>query len=284
MRKHGFQVLMTLIAMVALSPALVRAEVAVALGDKSDDFDGKSVAEEFCEDDSCGGGWFRDAAWEGGFDVMFFTVYANHGVGGTGSDFFEDFDTTFDVRPWVGVRRADGLGVHFRYFDFDGQSTVADEFVDIKLFDVEASGVLEVCDWQFTAIAGTRYAEIGWSDENANDGFEFRGIGMLLGGEVRRLLQNNLSVVGKARYSALFGEVQEVADPSDAMTGVAVHGLQTALMVEWSRCTQLGLVTIGAGWEQQLYASLSGNVDSDIDPEDVDITLAGPVLSVSVQR
>ncbi len=31
---------------------------------------------------------FRDAAFQGGIDVLFFDVYANHGVGGTGSDFF----------------------------------------------------------------------------------------------------------------------------------------------------------------------------------------------------
>ncbi len=107
---------------------------------------------------------------------------------------------------------------------------------------------------------------------------------MTLGGEVRRMLCPSLAIVDRCRYSALYGEIKEVVTIDDVADGTAVHGFETSIGVEWNRCTRIGQLTIGFGWEQQLYASLSGNVDSDIDPEDVDITLAGPVFSVALAR
>ena len=160
----------------------------------------------------------------------------------------------------------------------------ADSSGAVEMFDMEGSAVLDVYDWELTGIAGFRYGKIMWSDENGSPGLSFEGVGMTLGGEVRRMLRPSLAIVGRCRYSALYGEIKEVVETDDVADGTAVHGFETSIGVEWNRCTRAGLLTVGFGWEQQLYSSLSGNVDNDIDPEDVDITLAGPVFSIALTR
>ena len=233
------------------------------------------------------GSHLGDLGWEAGVDLLFFNVYANHGVGGTGQDFFEDFDMSLDGRYWFGVRRDDGLGLHMRFFEFKSYTDFdsdADQFVDVTMLDLEGSAVLEICDWQLTGIAGLRYGKIEWFFANNQVGLDFEGVGVALGGEVRRMLGSNLAVVGRCRYSVLYGETKQFDDPDYFNKGTAVHGLETSLGVEWSRCTQFGLLTLGAGWEQQLYSSLSHQASNTIDPEDVDITLAGPVISASIRR
>lgn len=220
---------------------------------------------------------------EGGVDITLFQVYANHGVGTNdfgGNGYFEDFDTVTDARYWIGYQGANGLGVRGRYFDFDGGNTVEDEYVFLTMFDVEGTAELNLCEWSFLAFAGVRWGEIAWSDENGYDGFEFEGIGTTLGVDARRPIWCNISAVGGIRYSAMFGDVTEIEDPDDWATGTAAHIMETRLGLEWRR----QLLVVSAVWEHQLYSSLSGNVDNDIDPEDVDITLGGPVFGISIER
>ena len=222
---------------------------------------------------------------EGGVEITLFEVYANHGVGGTADEWFEDFDMSADLRAWVGYQGANGLGIRGRYFGFDGDNTVDDEFVDITMFDVEGTAGLSLCQWDFLAAAGVRWGEINWSDENAGRGYSFDGIGATLGVEARRSIWCNLAAIGGIRYSALFGDVTEIEDRDDWATGTAVHIMETRLGLEWRRpCCNGACLVASAVWEHQLYSSLSGNVDSDIDPEDVDITLGGPVFGISFER
>jgi len=233
-----------------------------------------------CGEPACGGGCGGCGGLEGGVEVMLFEVYANHGVGGTGSDFFEDFDMSTDLRYWIGYQGANGLGIRGRYFDFDGDNTVDDEFVDITMFDVEGTAALSLCQWDFLAFAGVRWGEIAWSDEDGGDGFEFQGLGTTLGVDARRPIWCNIAAVGGIRYSALFGDVTEIEYPDERATGTAAHIMETRLGLEWRR----QCLVVSAVWEHQLYSSMSGNVDSDIDPEDVDITLGGPVFGISFER
>ncbi|NQT13164.1 MAG: hypothetical protein HQ582_10475 [Planctomycetes bacterium] len=237
-----------------------------------------------CAEPGCGGcsGCGACGGIEGGVDITLFQVYANHGVGAHqgGNGFFEDFDTVTDARYWIGYQGANGLGIRGRYFDFDGGNTVEDEFVGLTMYDIEGTAELNLCQWDFLAFAGIRWGEIGWSDEDGGDGFLFEGIGTTLGVDARRPIWCNISAIGGIRYSALFGDVTEIEVPDNWATGSAAHGMETRLGLEWRR----QCLVVSAVWEHQLYSSMSGNVDNDIDPEDVDITLGGPVIGISFER
>lgn len=224
---------------------------------------------------------------EGGAEITLFRLYANHGVnsGGGGHDWFDDFDMSTDLRAWVGYQGANGFGIRGRYFGFGGDNTDDDEFVDIMMFDVEGTAGLSLCQWDFLAAAGVRWGEINWSDESGEPGFSFDGIGTTLGVEARRPIRCNIAAIGGIRYSALFGRVTEIDYTEDWASGTAAHIMETRVGLEWRRpCCNGACLVASAVWEHQLYSSLSGNVDSDIDPEDVDITLGGPVFGISFVR
>jgi len=259
----------------------LRAELA-SLGSAAGTGCGTSSCCQGCVDPSC----CRTCGVIGGAELTLFDVYANHGVGGTGADWFEEFDMEVDGRFWVGYQGANGFGVLGRYWQHDVDNPDGlNEYFSVRLYDVEATFDVRFCRWDFLAAAGVRWGDIAWSDENGSPGYGFDGVGPTLAVRARRQMIGNIYVVGGVRYSALFGETTEVASPDDYANGIAVHALEARLGVEWRRDLAIGgSLVLGALWEHQLYSSLSGNVDSDIDPEDVDITLAGPVFSIAFER
>ena len=133
--------------------------------------------------------------------------------------------------------------------------------------------------WDLEGFAGLRAARLDWSDENGGDGFGYEGFGPTLGMSVENDFGNGLSFVVTGRYSALFGTTTETASPGDSADGVMVPAIDFQLGLEYARDLGDGRgFTVGGGLESQTYLSLSGNVDNDIDPEDVDLTAAGIYL------
>jgi hypothetical protein len=235
----------------------------------------------------------RDPWWtgiEGGLELTLLNVYANHGAGernGGNSWFDVDPDTRASLRYWVGWRGEGGLGVRARYFSYYSQMGDAGvdlpDFFDARLFDLEATALLSFCKWDIDVFGGFRYGDLRWSDENGAPGYNFSGAGPTLGANVRRELIGNLGLVGGIRTSFLMGQTTELTLLDESLH-TTCNMTEARLGVDWRREMGRGTLVIGAAWEQQLYTGLSGNVDNDIDPEDIDITLAGPVFWVSFQR
>ena len=225
---------------------------------------------------------------EGGVELLFLNLWANHGAGvrnGGNSWFTSDPDTTANMRYWVGYRGAGGLGVRGRYFSQysqigAGQTT---NYFDVQLTDVEATALMSFGKWDVDLFGGIRIGDLRWSDELGGDGYIFTGAGLTLGGTIRRELFGNVGLVGGVRTSVLLGQTKEVVN-TDESSNTFANLTELRLGVDWRRDMAGGNLVLGVAWEQQMYTGLSGNVDNDIDPEDVDISLGGPVLSISFQR
>ncbi|MGI6415489.1 MAG: Lpg1974 family pore-forming outer membrane protein [Thermoguttaceae bacterium] len=237
---------------------------------------------------SCYDSW-RDG-FEGGIELTMLDLYANHGVGeANGGNAW--FDGGSDIAPrmryWLGYRGQEGLGIRARYWSYYSAMDWPDEFFDVRMFDLEATAVVSVCKWTFDGFAGARWGEFDWTDEDGGgvgSGYNFDGIGPTLGVNLRRPIVNRLSLVGGVRGSVLYGDETELANNNTAR-GTSYYVTEFRLGLDYRIPRRNGrCLTLGAAWENQLYSSLSGNVDNDIDPEDIDITLAGPVVSISFEH
>jgi len=238
------------------------------------------AGDKATKDDCCGNG----SGWEGGLDLLFLDVYANHGGEKTanGLSWFDGFDFTAAGRFWFGYQGANGLGVRARYYNFDGDSVAANQFVDLQMYDVEMTAKHEACNFDFLFIGGVRGGEIDWSLGNiygSKSPYGFDGIGPTLGLQASRPLFRSLAAVAGVRYSALFGNTSRL-DSADQADDTVLHITEVQLGVEWRR----GMFVARAMYEYQWYNGLSSVVGDEIDPEDVDITLAGPVFTVGFER
>lgn len=241
---------------------------------------GGDAGDKATQEDCCGNG----SGWEGGLELLYLDVYANHGGEQTanGLSWFDGFDFTAAGRFWFGYQGANGLGFRARYYNFDGDSVVANQFVDLQMYDLEMTAKHEACNFDFLFLGGVRGGEIDWSRPTwtyypGNYGFD--GIGPTLGLQASRPLFRSLAAVAGVRYSALFGNTVKLDSPLQADDAV-LHVTEVQLGVEWRR----GMFVARVLYEYQWYDGLSTMGDYDIDPEDVDITLAGPVFTVGFER
>lgn len=221
---------------------------------------------------------------EGGLGLLYLDVYANHGGERTanGYSWFDGFDFTVAGRYWFGYQGPNGLGVRARYYNFDGDSVAANQFVDLQMYDLEMTAKHEACNFDFLFIAGVRGGEIDWSREDFGgypEAYGFDGIGPTLGLQASRPLFGSLSAVAGVRYSALFGNTKRL-DIDYQADDTVLHITEVQLGVEWRR----GMFVARAMYEYQWYNGLSNIIAYDIDPEDIDITLAGPVFTVGFER
>jgi hypothetical protein len=222
---------------------------------------------------------------EGGLEVTMLNLYSNHGVGNGngGNSWFADDDNVGNVRYWLGYKTSDRIGVRLKYWDFYSDVEAANQFFDTKVFDIEGTSDFSVGKWVMTGSAGLRWNEVAWSDENGGAGFKFEGIGPTLGVSVRRNLCGNLNFVGGAMGSVLYGDTKELTTDDEA-NGTSTNIIESRLGLEYFIPARAGFITLRGGWENQWYSGLSGNVDNDIDPEDLDVNLGGPVIAISFER
>lgn len=222
---------------------------------------------------------------EGGLEVTMLNLYSNHGVGNVngGNSWFEDDDNVGNVRYWLGYKTADRIGLRLKYWDFYSDVDAVDQFFDTKVFDIEGTSDFSVSKWMLTGSAGLRWNEVAWSDENGGDGFKFEGVGPSLGVSARRNLCGNLNFVGGVLGSVLYGDTKEL-NSEDEAKGVSANIIESRLGLEYFIPARGGFITLRGGWENHWYSGLSGNVDSDIDPEDLDVNLGGPVIAISFER
>ncbi|WP_153556174.1 Lpg1974 family pore-forming outer membrane protein [Roseimaritima sediminicola] len=218
----------------------------------------------------------------GTMELPLLSLYANHGAGGATAfgSWFEDFDTQAALRVEAGYENAYGVGLRGRFFTFDTDGGAPNEYFDVRLYDIEATSALKLRNWDFEAFGGVRWGSIDFSDENGSLGRDFDGFGLTMGGQARRCLTQRLGLNAGVRYSALYGKNE--AGPFQ-LDNVIVPITELRLGVDYTRMLRRGVELIAeVGYEHQMYSSLS--VAPNIDPEDVDVALAGPVFSITLRR
>ncbi|QEG42575.1 Lpg1974 family pore-forming outer membrane protein [Roseimaritima ulvae] len=215
-------------------------------------------------------------------ELPLLSLYANHGAGGspTFASWFEDFDTQAALRLEAGYENAHGVGLRGRFFMFDTDGGAPNEYFDVRMYDLEATSGLKLRKWDFEGFGGVRWGSVDFSDENGSLGRDFDGFGLTLGAKARRCLTQRLGLNAGVRYSALYGKNETNGIQLD---NVIVPVTELRLGVDYKRMlTRRVEMTAEVGYEHQLYSSLS--VAPGIDPEDVDVALAGPVFSITLRR
>src|SRR5262245_41212650 len=111
---------------------------------------GGPIDSGYC-DDCCKAGFIA------GGEVLWLKAFEGDGDFG-GFNFDEAY------RCWIGYQRADGLGIRFRYFNFDTEADNGDLFetthTDLEIYDMVQIG----CNWDLLVGAGVRYLDINFAD------------------------------------------------------------------------------------------------------------------------
>jgi hypothetical protein len=225
-----------------------------------------------------------------GAEFPYLSLNSNHGGGGegtTGNAWFDDgFDDRVAYRLTASTNLIEEFGVRVRYFDYDagtGSDGGPDPslFFETSMWDIEGTASTKLGKWDLVASAGARGGNIEWSDEDGGSGYEFDGWGFTAALDARRAFDNGLAIVAGIRHSQLFGDIEEIATPTDDNSNNVVPITEFRAGLEYAHPVfPGGLVTVGVHYEATLISSLSGNVDNDIDPEDTDIGLMGPAASI----
>lgn len=219
-----------------------------------------------------------------GLEILYLDTFANHGTDGTGSSWFSGTEGTPAYRLTGEIDWDGAADIRARIFTFDADTVDPDDIFKLESLDIEAVFDNRAGSWDLEGFAGLRAARIDWSDEAGSDGFGYEGVGPTIGMTIGNDFGNGLSFVATGRYSALFGTTTETASPDDTANGVMVPAMDFQLGLEYARDIGEGRnFNVGGGVEAQTYMSLSGNVDNDIDPEDVDLTAAGIYLQGTLE-
>jgi hypothetical protein len=215
-----------------------------------------------CCDDCCKAGFIAgaEAVWMKAFE---------------GDGDFGDFNYDDGFRFWIGYQRADGLGIRFRYFDFDQEADNGDLFetthTDLEIYDTVQIG----CNWDLVVGAGIRYLDVNFSDVG-DDVFEsFTGPGPVVTAELYRHVSERAALYAIGRESILVGNFRDDGDLQEDST-LMVSEIQ--LGGQLHRELDSGALLFGrAGWEAQYYHDLS-------DDNETPISLIGVVFSAGIMR
>jgi len=230
----------------------------------------------------------------GGVDITAFRLYGNQGAGGDSNvgnidDYFPDYGFVGDARIWFGYEGPNGMGIRARIFEWE-ESQLYNGSVrtqDIEVYDLEATLDMSVCAWEFTGFGGLRWSsiELNGTDFGGVDPMDFEGAGLTMGVDVRRCLWRDISLVGGVRYSVLYGETTFAPTSTAVLDNTFVDITEMRLGLEWAR--ELGIggrLFVSAVWEQQVYGT-DTYMPFAIDPETLgDVSLAGPVFSIGIDR
>ncbi len=239
---------------------LAELESRVAAGSTSSGVTSGCVSDNCCED-CCQDGFIAggELAWLKAFE-------------GDGS--FGDFNYDEGFRFWFGYQRADGLGVRFRYFDFDQEAGNGDEFdtthSDLEIYDTVQIGY----NWDLVVGAGIRYLDVSFASFGGLFTHSFTGPGPVVTADLYRHISNRAALYAIGRESILVGNSDSFGFPNEDAT-LMVSELQLGLQLHrgWNRALLFGRV----GWEAQYYHDLSDDTESPI-------ALMGGVLSAGIMR
>ena len=217
-----------------------------------------------------------------GVEIPVMTLYADHGAGRVdgGNAWFDDDGAATAFRFIAAYDFSESFGMRGRVFNFDGEFADPDDLFEVRTVDLEAVMNTNLGELDLDVSAGLRSASVDWSDENGGDPFGFDGVGPTLGLQISHDFGNGFGMVVGGRYSAILGDTNETGTASTSDNTV-VSSVDLRIGVDYARdMANGGAMTFGMGVESTSFLSLSGNVDNEIDPEDVSVTLAGPYLSL----
>lgn len=225
-----------------------------------------------------------------GAELPLLSLYANHGAGTSTYSWFDDFNVEPALRVNAAYQTTGILGFRGRFFDF-GATGDRDpkEYVDIQTYDLDATTRLNLKGWDILAFGGLRWGSVGYSKHSWGTYYDynFDGFGFSMGADVHRNIGYGFAFYGGVRQSMLYGESSGSSNfsPIATMNGVVVPVTELRIGTEYTHVLTGGSkLTLGAGFEHQQFSSLSSRSNGSIDPEDVDIALAGPVFSLTWQR
>lgn len=254
---------------------------------------GEELEEDWVKAEAC---CTPSRGFVGGVDLTVFRLYARQGAGGTGvvappnfADYFPSYDFRGEGRYWIGYETASGYGIRARLFQWQADreylGLVREQ--DIEMYDIEGTVDMSGCGWDVTGFGGLRWGsiELDGSDFGEPNPYNFNGAGLTVGFDFRRCVWGDLSVVGGARYSMLYGDTNFLPIRSEELDNTNVDILEARLGVEWARQTRFGgRFFVSAAWEHQLYGT-DTYFPFAIDPETLgDVSLAGPVFSIGLDR
>ncbi len=190
------------------------------------------------------------------------------------------FDYTAAPRLWIGWQNSNGLGVRFRWFEYDGSGADASsQYTDVGMETMD----LEVTDtftlgkkWNGLLSAGVRYAE--YDERSAGGGIlETDGaLGLVVGAELYRALTCNLYLFGIGRTAFMYTDkTNDLGSPNPDST-FSISELQVG--VEYRRyLSGTTRLFARAAVEGQYWAGVS-----DGDTEDT--SLIGGVFAIGLAR
>ncbi|WP_197452486.1 Lpg1974 family pore-forming outer membrane protein [Rosistilla carotiformis] len=220
-----------------------------------------------------------------GAELPLLSTYANHGLNASSSTWSDGYDTEAALRVTAAYQTTGIMGFRGRFFDF-GASSNGDPNTtfDVQTYDLEATTDLKLGEWKIQGFGGLRWGSIDFSKSRWGgfENHEFDGFGFTLGADVRRHVAHGFSLVAGFRQSMLYGET--VSNVGNRLDNVVVPVTELRLGAEYAHVFACGnKVIAGVGYEHQQFSSLS-SLAGTIDPEDVDLALAGPVFSLTWQR
>jgi hypothetical protein len=227
----------------------------------------------------CGHEGHHDSCWQdeccgcpgivAGAEILFLKAY--HGDGD-----FGDFNFDDGYRFWVGYQAAGGLGVRFRYFDFENEADNGD-IVDITHADFEIFDAVQLgCNWDLIVAGGVRYVDTYHNDGegDAADDVRLFGPGPTISAELVRHVTHRAALYGIFRESIIVGDLWEddveFEDSTMAITEIQLGG---QLNYEWRGALLFGR----AGWEAQYYHDLA-------DDNETPLALMGAVFGAGIMR
>ncbi|MCI0359471.1 MAG: hypothetical protein L0211_13425 [Planctomycetaceae bacterium] len=241
---------------------LAELESRVAAGNVANSGGGCGAVSEGCCDDYCKAGCII------GGEVLWLKAFEGDGD-------FGDFNYDEAYRFWVGYQRADGLGIRFRYFDFDSEADNGDVFetthTDLEIYDMVQIG----CHWDLLVGGGVRYLDVNFSDVGDEVFESFTGPGPIVTAELYRHISDRAALYAIGRESILVGNFRDDGDLQEDST-LMVSELQ--LGGQLHRELASGALLFGrAGWEAQYYHDLS-------DGNETPISLIGVGFSAGIMR
>lgn len=242
---------------------------------------GKMVANE---DYSGGKAVFvpAESKFSVGVQVPMLSMTANHGAGGGlgGANLFSEFETQAAYRLLAAYESPSGLGVRGRYFSYESGLPVtgAPDFFALESGELELSTAFSAGGWDLTGSAGVAMADIDWATRFLPGlPFHFEGTGFTVALDAERELGGGFGLVAGARQTMLYGETTPSIGAAVDGVFVPMSELRAGSSYSWS-FPRGNSASVEIGYESQTIHALSIRTAA-IDPEDVDVSLAGPYFS-----
>ena len=243
-----------------ISARLAELESRVAAGNT---YNGGGPIDGGCCDDCCKAGCIA------GGEVLWLKAFEGDGA-------FGDFNYDEAYRFWVGYQGASGLGVRFRYFNFDTDADNGDVFetthTDLEIYDMVQIG----CHWDLLVGGGIRYLDVNFSTIGGEAFESFTGPGPVVTAELYRHISDRAALYAIGRESILVGSFRNLGGGLQEDSTTMVSELQ--LGGQLHRELASGALLFGrAGWEAQYYHDIS-------DGNETPISLIGVGFSAGIMR